>query len=86
MKKLIGFELKKLFSRRLTQAAFALVLLLSFVLDFSTYQNKYAFDGAGREGTGKEAVEIDKEVVERYAGVLTNEKVQRMLEIGRAHV
>lgn len=79
MKKLIGFELKKLFSRRLTQAAFALVLLLSFVLDFSTYQNKYAFDGAGREGTGKEAVEIDKEVVERYAGVLINEKVQRML-------
>lgn len=79
MKKLIGFELKKIFSWRLTQAAFALVLLLSFVLDFSTYQNKYAFDGAGREGTGKEAVEIEKAVAERYAGPLTDEKVQRML-------
>ena len=79
MKKLVGFELRKLFSRRLTQGAFVLVLLLSFVLGFSTYQNKYAFDGAGREGTGKEAVEIDKAVAEKYAGTLTDEKVQRML-------
>lgn len=79
MKKLIGFELKKIFSRRLTQGAFALVLLLSAILGFSTYQNKYAFDGAGREGTGKEAVSIDKAVAERYAGALTDEKVQRML-------
>lgn len=79
MKKLIGFELKKIFSRRLTQAAFALVLLLSAILGFSTYQNKYAFDGAGREGTGKEAVEIEKAVAERYAGPLTDEKVRRML-------
>ena len=79
MKKLIGFELKKLFSRRLTQAAFALVLLISAILSFSTYQNKYAFDGASREGTGKEAVAIDKAVAERYAGVLTDQKVQRML-------
>lgn len=79
MKKLIGFELKKIFSRRLTQGAFALVLLLSAILGFSTYQNKYAFDGAGREGTGKEAVSIDKAVAERYAGTLTDEKVQRML-------
>ena len=79
MKKLIGFELRKLFSRRLTQVAFALVLLISAILSFSTYQNKYAFDGASREGTGKEAVAIDKAVAERYAGVLTDQKVQRML-------
>ena len=79
MKKLIGFELRKLFSRRLTQVAFALVLLFSAFLSFSTYQNKYAFDGKSREGTGKEAVEIEKEVAERYAGPLTDQKVQRML-------
>ena len=79
MKKLIGFELKKLFSRRLTQVAFALVLLFSAFLNFFTYQNKYAFDGRSREGTGRTAVEVDKEVAARYAGPLTDEKVRRML-------
>lgn len=79
MKTLIRFELRKLFSRRLTQVAFALVLLFSALLSFSGYQNRYAFDGSGREGTGKEAVEIEKAVAERYAGPLTDQKVQRML-------
>ena len=45
MKKLIRFELRKIFSKRLTQIAFILLLLLSALYGFSGYQNKYAFDG-----------------------------------------
>lgn len=79
MKTLIRFELKKIFSRHLSIAAFVLVLLLSFFFTFSSYQNKYASDGKGREGNGRKAVEIDKEIAGRYEGELTDEKVKTML-------
>ena len=51
----------------------------SAILGFSSYQNKYAFDGVSKEGTGKTAVEIDKEIAAKYEGVLTDEKVQQMM-------
>lgn len=79
MKKLIRLELRKIFSKRLTQLALVVVLLLSAFLAFSTYQNKYASDGTGNEGTGRTAVEIDKAVAARYSGILTDEKVQQMI-------
>ena len=79
MKKLIRLELRKIFSKRLTQLALAVVLFVSAVLSFSSYQNKYASDGAGHEGSGKTAVKIDQEIAARYSGVLTDEKVQQML-------
>lgn len=79
MKTLILFELKKIFSRRLSQAAFVLVLLLSGLFTFSTYHNKFACDGNGREGTGRTAVEIDKAIAKKYEGELTDAKVKEML-------
>lgn len=79
MKTLIRFEWKKIFSRHLSIAAFVLVLLLSLLFNFSGYQNKYASDGKGREGSGRKAVEIDKEIAGRYEGELTDEKVKEML-------
>lgn len=79
MKKLIQYELRKIFSKRLTQIALIALLLLSILLDFSAYQNMYAFDGKSREGTGWTAVEIDKSIAEKYEGVLTDEKVQQMM-------
>lgn len=78
MKKLISFELKKIYARRLTHVAFLIVLLFSFVLSFSTYQNKYAFDGQN-QASGREAVEMDKVIAAKYGGLLTDEKVQQML-------
>ena len=57
----------------------AVVLLLSAFLAFSTWQNKYASDGGGNEGTGRTAVEIDKAIAARYSGILTDEKVQQMI-------
>lgn len=79
MKKLIQFELRKIFSKRLTQTALFLLAFLSVLLAFSSYQNTYAFDGNGHEGTGKTAVSIDKALAAKYEGVLTNEKVQQMM-------
>lgn len=79
MKKLIRFELRKIFSKRLTQIALILLLLLSALFGFSGYQNKYAFDGTSHEGTGKAAVEIDKQIAAKYEGILTDEKVQQMM-------
>lgn len=79
MKKLIQYELRKIFLKRLTQVSLLAILLLSALLGFSSYRNKYAFDGNGREGTGKTAVAIDKELAAKYGGILTDEKVQRMM-------
>ncbi len=79
MKKLILFELRKVFSKRLSLIALVGILLFSFLISFSTYQNKYAFDGVSAEGSGKTAVEIDKGIAAKYEGILTDEKVQQMM-------
>lgn len=79
MKKLIQYELRKIFSKRLTQVTLIALLLLSVLLGFSTYENMYAFAGKSCEGTGRIAVEIDKSIAEKYEGMLTDEKVQQMM-------
>lgn len=79
MSKLIRFELRKIFTKRLTLIALVAVLLLSVLFSFSTYQNKYAFDGISNEGKGRVAVAIDKSIAAKYEGILTNEKVQQMM-------
>ena len=79
MKKLIKFELRKIFAKRLTQIATLAVLLLSALFGFSTYHNMYASDGISREGSGQKAVEIDKSIAEKYAGILTDAKVRQMM-------
>ena len=79
MTKMIQFELRKIFSKRLTQIALIMILVFSGVLGFSSFQNKYAFDGISKEGSGKAAVEIDKEIAAKYEGLLTDEKVRQMM-------
>ena len=79
MKKLILFELRKVFSKRLSLIVLVGILLFSVLISFSTYQNKYAFDGVNAEGSGKTAVEIDKGIAAKYEGILTDEKVQQMM-------
>ena len=77
MKKLILFELRKVFSKRLALIALIGIILFSALLSFSTFQNKYAFDQNIGKGTGKTAVEIDKEIAAKYEGILTDKKVQQ---------
>lgn len=79
MKKLILFELRKVFSKRLAFIALIGIILFSALLSFSTFQNKYAFDKNIGEGTGKTAVEIDKKIAAKYEGILTDENVQQMM-------
>ena len=79
MKKLILFELRKVFSKRLALIALIGIILFSALLSFSTFQNKYAFDGVSAEGSGKTAVEIDKGIAAKYEGILTDEKVQQLM-------
>ena len=50
MKKLILFELRKIFSKRLSLIVLVGILLFSVLISFSTYQNKFAFDGVSAEG------------------------------------
>lgn len=78
MKKLIQFELRKIYTRRLSQLSVIIVLLLSGLLSFSTFQNKYCTDG-NQSATGRGAVELDKAIAARYEGTLTDEKVQQMI-------
>lgn len=79
MRKLIHFELQKIYVKRLTQVVLMGLLLLSMVFTLSNYLNKYAFDGNSVDGTGKVAVEIDKEIAVKYNGTLTDEKVEQMM-------
>ena len=58
--------------------AFLAVILFSALFTFSTYQNKYASYGS-RQASGGEAVALDKEIAAKYAGILTDEKVQQMM-------
>ena len=53
MKRLIQFELKKIFSKRLTQAALAFLFLLSLLLIFSTFQNMRVTVGTERAAGGR---------------------------------
>lgn len=79
MKRLILFELRKIWNKKLSVISVTAVLFLSALLTFSTYQNMYAFDGRGNEGSGGEAVQIDRSIADKYRGVLTDDKVMQMM-------
>lgn len=79
MKTLIKFELRKILTKRFSLISIAVILLLSFILAFSSFQGMHAFDGKSTEGGGKSAVAIDKAIAAKYEGILTDEKVQQIM-------
>ena len=79
MKNLIKFELRKILTKRFSVISVVVALLLSLILSFSTLHSMHAFDGNGAEGTGKAAVEIDKQIASKYEGELTDDKVQQIM-------
>lgn len=79
MKTLIKFELRKILTKRFSLISIAVILLFSLILAFSTFQGMHAFDGKNAEGGGKSAVEIDKAIAAKYEGILTDEKVQKIM-------
>ena len=79
MKTLIKFELRKILTKQFSLISIAVILLFSFILVFSSFQGMHAFDGKSTEGGGKSAVEIDKAIAAKYEGILTDEKVQKIM-------
>lgn len=79
MKNLIKFELRKILTKRFAIISIAVVLLFSLILSFSTLQGMHSCDGKNTEGSGKTAVEIDKQIAAKYEGVLTDDKVRQMM-------
>lgn len=79
MKTLIKFELRKILTKRFSLISIAVILLFSFILVFSSFQGMHAFDGKSTEGGGKSAVAIDKAIAAKYEGILTDEKVQKIM-------
>ena len=79
MKNLIKFELRKILTKRFSLISIAVILLFSFILAFSSFQGMHAFDGKSTEGGGKSAVAIDKAIAAKYEGILTDEKVQKIM-------
>lgn len=80
MKTLIKFELRKIFSRRLTILALAVVIGFSALVTVTTLRGMHSFDGVSQEGSGRKAVAIDRAVAEQYAGPLSDEKVRQILQ------
>lgn len=78
MRKMIQFECRKIFSRRLSVIAFIVVAAFSILLTMITYKGMYASDGT-TDGKGRTAVEIDKKIADKYEGKLTDEKVKQIL-------
>ncbi|GFI60952.1 hypothetical protein IMSAG049_00102 [Clostridiales bacterium] len=79
MRKLVKFELKKIMKRKITIVGLLAVLSFNILLIFSTFNNMYSFDGVSRQESSLAAVALDKEIANKYSGILTDELVQRML-------
>ncbi|MEG0127379.1 MAG: ABC transporter permease, partial [Clostridia bacterium] len=45
----------------------------------SAFQSQYACDGVSRAEGGLAAIRLDKEIAEKYHGILTDEKIQQIL-------
>ncbi len=60
MKRLIGFEIKKIFMKRIVRLSIVALLFMNGLLAGVDYGSMYAFDGGSGEGTGVTAVNIDK--------------------------
>ena len=68
MKRLIYFELRKIFSRRLAQIALIGVLLFTALLSITTYRNKYAYDPYIGQGSGKRRWKSTKQLRQGMRG------------------
>lgn len=82
MIRMIGFEFEKILNRRIVYAAIAFLVIMCGAI--CTGRGAGAQMALSAEGggylEGREAVAYDKEIAVRYEGVLTEEKVEEILE------
>lgn len=77
---MIRFELKKILMKKIVLIGIVALFILNVLFVISTCNSMYAFDGKSNQGTGIMAIKIDKEIAKKYEGILTDEKVQKMLQ------
>ena len=80
MGQLIRFEFLKMVKKKVVSIGLAAFLLIYVIMLWSwTYGNEWAITKEGVEIYGKEAEAYNDEITNRYAGPLTDEKVQEIL-------
>lgn len=80
MRRMITFEFRKIFTRRIPVLGMGILLLFNLLFLSSVWRSMYATDGREAEATGMQAITLDKRIAEKYEGVLTDKKVKQMLE------
>jgi len=76
---MIKYEIRKMITKKISLAALALLLIWSIVSATASLNGMYAYDGVSEEGRGLEAVKIEKEISSKYEGLLTDKKVQQII-------
>lgn len=76
---MIKYEIRKMITKKISLAALALLLIWSIVSAAASLNGMYAYDGVSEEGRGLEAVKIEKEISSKYEGLLTDKKVQQII-------
>lgn len=75
MKRMIGFELEKIWSKKIVRLGLLLLLLLGLFSSIAGIRHEYdVITPQGEELTGKEGKAYIKEKVREYAGLLNDEK------------
>ena len=74
MKELLGLELKKIYSSKLTFFVMLASLLITSFLYASPALNEIAVDKNGKQYMGRQALELEKQYANEMAGPLTDEK------------
>lgn len=76
MKALFVLELKKLAKKRMNIIVIAICLLLIGILFYLPVSQYIVLDTDGKQASGMEAIAMEKEFVNTYAGKLTDEKIK----------
>lgn len=79
MKTLIRYERNKILINRFAVFSLVLVFAFSLLLSITSMNQFYAFDGVSKEGSGLKAIQIEKELDQKYGGEFTDETMQNML-------
>lgn len=76
MKTLFVLELKKLVKKRMNMIVITVCLLLTGILFYLPVSQFIALDTDGKQTRGMEAIAMEREFANTYAGGLTNEKIK----------
>ena len=81
MKRMIGFELEKIWSKKIVRLGLLLLLLFGLLSSIAGIRREYdVITPQGEELTGKEGKAYIKEKVREYAGLLNDEKKETILK------